>query len=84
MRERKMMKAEHRRIGRRAAHRVGLGLLACVVVLWSWNAVAADLLGAPAMAFRHALALLLLVMTLATAGGWAARSHRLPFDRRGS
>jgi hypothetical protein len=53
-----------------------MALLGGVAVLWSWNTVAADLLGAPVIAFRHALALLLLVVTLAVAAGWAARLAR--------
>lgn len=74
-----MMTAEHRAIACKLARCMGLGLLGGVVVLWSWNTVAADLLGAPVMALRHALALLLLVMTLVLAGAWAAR---LAPDRR--
>lgn len=72
-----MTKVEHRAGARKLAHGLGMAFLAGVVLLWSWNTLASDLLGAPVMAFRHALALLLLVVTLAIAAGWAARlAHR--------
>lgn len=72
-----MIKIEHRAFARKLAHGLGMAFLGSVVVLWSWNTVASDLVGAPLMAFRHALALLLLVMTLAVAGGWAGRLAQL-------
>lgn len=39
-------------------------LLWSVVALWSWNTFAADLLGLPEMAYRHVLALGLLLLSV--------------------
>jgi hypothetical protein len=59
---------------------VGLAFLALllwgVAALWSWNTFAVDLLGFSEMAFRHALALCLLVLSvggLLTLPWWIAR-----------
>ena len=47
---------------------VGLGVLALlswgVVALWSWNIFVVEYLGLPEMAFRHAIAFCLLVLTI--------------------
>jgi len=47
---------------------IGLALIAVflwgAVALWSWNTFAVDLLGLPEMAYRHALALCLLVLSV--------------------
>jgi hypothetical protein len=77
-----MIEAEHRALARKLAHGLGIGFLACVVLIWSWNTVAVDLLDAPAMMFRHALAVLLMVVTLTLAVSWAARLFRVPPDKR--
>ena len=56
--------ANHPRLRRllRAALALSVGLLlGGVVLLWSWNALAPELFGAPELAFRHALALELLL-----------------------
>jgi len=54
----------------------GIALFALVVwsiaALWSWNSFAAELLGLPEMAYRHALALGILVLS---AGGLLAMPH---------
>jgi len=43
------------------------------VLLWSWNGFAAEILAAPALRFRHALALELLLLTAAAMPALAVR-----------
>ena len=58
------MKQEAKRHGRT----LGIALVATLVwgaaALWSWNTLAAELLGLPEMAYRHALALGILVLSV--------------------
>jgi len=46
-----------RRYGAAAAATVAGIVAAAVVILWSWNAVAAELFAAPTITFRHAIAI---------------------------
>jgi uncharacterized membrane protein YwzB len=79
----RMIETEHGRNSMRVARALSLVLLAAVGVLWSWNTVAVDLFAAPSMAYRHALALLLLAVVLGTAAAWAFRAA-CPRPRRGA
>ncbi|HZQ72854.1 MAG TPA: hypothetical protein VFB08_08050 [Burkholderiales bacterium] len=47
-----------------AAFAIGLALAASVAILWAWNAVAHDLLGAPKAQVTHVLVLLGAAATL--------------------
>jgi len=62
---------------RRAAHAVlavaGALFAGAVVLLWSWNGFAVEILQAPALRFRHALALELLLLSAAAAPALGAR-----------
>lgn len=55
----------HNRHVRRFAGLIAAVLIGALLLLWAWNTVAAELLGAPAAGFRHALAL---AVALAAAG----------------
>lgn len=62
------------RCAAKAALALTAGLfLGGVLIHWSWNGVAADLFGAPTMAFRHAVAAEVLIGTLAAIGALSAR-----------
>lgn len=71
---------------RRWAHSAlaALGILfaGAIVLLWSWNGFAVDILQAPELRFSHALALELLLLSAAAAPVLAVRM--LDLRRRGS
>lgn len=56
---------------------IGLGLFAILLCsfafLWSWNGLMAELFDLPQMAWRHALAMCLLVVCIGTLIGLPAR-----------
>lgn len=70
--------ADHRNSRlRRAARAVlaiaGVLFAGAVVLLWSWNGFAVEILQAPALHFRHALALELLLLSAAAVPALGAR-----------
>lgn len=63
------MKDHARHAGRAGRLVIALAALAAAagVLLWGWNTLAVELLSQPAMRFRHAVALELIVLALAAA-----------------
>lgn len=62
-----------RRTTHAAAAVAGALVAGAVVLLWAWNGFAVDILQAPALSFRHALALELLLLAGAAAPALAVR-----------
>ena len=54
---------EHGGHGRAIVYALVALLVGGIVILWSWNTVATDLLGHPEMEYRHALAIELLIIS---------------------
>jgi hypothetical protein len=56
-----------------AAVAVAAFLVCAVIIVWSWNVIAAGLFGAPIIAFREAFAFELAVAAVGAVFGFAAR-----------
>ncbi|MFY0681176.1 MAG: hypothetical protein JXR13_11420 [Thalassovita sp.] len=59
-----MMEFENKGHGRTIMKSLLVIIVGGVAILWSWNTLAVDLFGLPEMAFRHALASVLLLVAI--------------------
>jgi hypothetical protein len=74
--EKKMTKLENKGHGRTIVMFLIAIIFGGIAILWSWNTVAVDLFGQPEMAFRHAIAVELLLIASGSLIGLSSLFHQ--------
>jgi len=67
-------------LGKAIVLSIGCGILAIIALHWSWNTFMVEIVGLKQLAFKHSVALFLLLMLVAGALGWVRGGGRRDRD----